>query len=57
MSTSPRQSGAALALPPDVFENLVSAWVDILVADYRRRHSRVDPAASEYDAAAARVRH
>ena len=26
-------------IPPDVFEALVATWTEILVADYKRRHS------------------
>lgn len=29
---------AAIDIPPEVFEGLVSAWADLLVADYHARH-------------------
>ena len=36
---TPPNVTAAPELPADVFEALVSAWADLLVADYEARHT------------------
>jgi hypothetical protein len=37
----------AIDLPRQIFESLVNAWSRVLVADFRRRHSRENDCESE----------